>query len=125
MDRLLKKLHRLLPILVGAFVVTGCAADTGQETAVPPTAEQMQPEKSQEALVTENQDLTSLPEKNPAIEPPAADTPSPTGVPTPDPLPVIAPAPAWHNETWINTDTPLPLEDLRGKVVLLEFWTFG
>ena len=46
---------------------------------------------------------------------------------TPEPavLPVIGPAPAWRNEVWINSEGPLPLEDLRGQVVLLEFWTFG
>ena len=26
---------------------------------------------------------------------------------------------------WINTSRPLTLKELRGKVVLLEFWTFG
>jgi hypothetical protein len=26
---------------------------------------------------------------------------------------------------WVNTFQPLSLEKLRGKVVLLEFWTFG
>lgn len=26
---------------------------------------------------------------------------------------------------WINTSRPLSLGDLRGKVVLLEFWTFA
>ncbi len=35
------------------------------------------------------------------------------------------PAPEWQNEIWLNTDSPLPLEELRGKVVLLEMWTFG
>ncbi len=25
---------------------------------------------------------------------------------------------------WLNTPRPLTLKDLRGKVVLLEFWTF-
>jgi hypothetical protein len=26
---------------------------------------------------------------------------------------------------WINTSRPLTLKELRGKIVLLEFWTFG
>lgn len=26
---------------------------------------------------------------------------------------------------WINTTEPISIEELRGKVVLLEFWTFG
>jgi hypothetical protein len=25
---------------------------------------------------------------------------------------------------WLNTDRPLTLRELRGKLVLLEFWTF-
>ena len=34
------------------------------------------------------------------------------------------PAPELASTTWINSD-PLKLQDLRGKVVLLEFWTYG
>jgi hypothetical protein len=34
------------------------------------------------------------------------------------------PAPDFPNTTWINS-APLRLQDLRGKVVLLEFWTYG
>ncbi len=26
---------------------------------------------------------------------------------------------------WINTDHPLSLRDLYGKIVLLDFWTYG
>ncbi len=34
------------------------------------------------------------------------------------------PAPALHNDVWLNSE-PLTLADLRGKVVMVEFWTFG
>jgi len=36
----------------------------------------------------------------------------------------LGPAPELTNEVWINTDHPLRLADLRGKVVALEMWTF-
>lgn len=37
---------------------------------------------------------------------------------------VGAPAPELLNKTWINSE-PLRLADLKGKVVMVEFWTFG
>jgi len=40
-------------------------------------------------------------------------------------LPDLGPAPDFNNESWLNSDQPLNLEALRGKVVLVEFWTFG
>jgi thiol-disulfide isomerase/thioredoxin len=39
-------------------------------------------------------------------------------------LPDYGPAPELKNEVWLNTDKPMPLSSLRGKVVLLEMWTF-
>lgn len=41
------------------------------------------------------------------------------------PLKNFGAAPELTNETWLNTDTPLRLADLRGKVVLIDMWTFG
>ncbi len=34
------------------------------------------------------------------------------------------PAPELHNEVWLNSES-LSLADLRDKVVMVEFWTFG
>jgi len=39
-------------------------------------------------------------------------------------LPDMGPAPELTNTVWLNTDHPLRLADLRGKVVLLDMWTF-
>lgn len=40
-------------------------------------------------------------------------------------LPVLGKAPELTNEIWLNVDQPLRFADLRGKVVLLDMWTFG
>ncbi len=40
-------------------------------------------------------------------------------------LPDMGAAPELVNEVWINVDSPLRLADLRGKVVLLDMWTFS
>jgi DNA-binding beta-propeller fold protein YncE len=38
----------------------------------------------------------------------------------------LAPAPEFPVDAeWVNTDQPLSLRQLRGKVVLLDFWTYG
>lgn len=47
-----------------------------------------------------------------------------TADPTRSSLPDRGPAPELENKVWINTDQPLRLQDLHGKVVLLEMWTF-
>ncbi len=40
-------------------------------------------------------------------------------------LPDLGAAPEFRNDVWLNSDEPVTLADQRGKVVLLEFWTFG
>ena len=39
-------------------------------------------------------------------------------------LPDLGTAPELTNTTWLNVDAPLRLANLRGKVVLLDMWTF-
>ena len=60
------------------------------------------------------------------------NTPAPTFLPQSEPeieamppLPNLGSAPELTNEVWLNTDHPLHLADLRGKVVLIDMWTFG
>jgi thiol-disulfide isomerase/thioredoxin len=40
-------------------------------------------------------------------------------------LPDLGPAPELTNDVWLNVVAPLRLADLRGRVVVLEMWTFG
>ncbi len=39
--------------------------------------------------------------------------------------PDLGAAPELTNSLWLNTPGPLRLADLRGKVILLDMWTFG
>ncbi len=56
-----------------------------------------------------------------AADSPVDDAPMPKLASLPD----LGPAPELTNTTWLNTDAPLRLADLRGKVVIVEMWTFG
>ncbi|MEW5942076.1 MAG: hypothetical protein AB1750_20615 [Chloroflexota bacterium] len=54
-----------------------------------------------------------------------ASNPSPVPTMKTSSLPDLGPAPEFVNDVWLNTDAPLRLADLRGKVVAVEMWTFG
>lgn len=51
--------------------------------------------------------------------------PAPTATVQLHGLPNMGEAPEIENEVWVNADAPVTLASQRGKVVLLEFWTFG
>jgi hypothetical protein len=48
----------------------------------------------------------------------------PTGV-TRTAYPDLGPAPELAGEVWLNSPGPLRISELRGKVVLVDMWTFG
>ncbi len=62
----------------------------------------------------------------------AQGNPTPTQPAAPDSqtayvsnMPDFGTVPEFSNESWLNTDVPLRLSNLRGKVVLLDMWTFA
>ena len=79
--------------------------------------------------VEEHESPTRLPAGSSTSSPMATERVQPTQpVPTPSPaiiLPDLGPAPDIANEVWLNTDQPLNLAALSGRVVVVEFWTFG
>jgi uncharacterized protein YceK len=50
-----------------------------------------------------------------------------TGLPKMEstPVPTEPKTPTITNQVWLNTDQPLTQADLSGKVILIDFWTFG
>ena len=75
---------------------------------------------------------TAAPKKenrSPTVAP--IDTTQPAATPTIEAvryqadLPDLGAAPELNNEVWLNTDQPVRLADVRGKVIVLDMWTFG
>ena len=95
------------------------ATDPAEPTSLPAETMDVQP-----GPATETEPQTAPPTVPPSTEALTDTPPEPTL--SPDlVLPDLGPAPDFTNEVWLNTEEPLDLETLRGKVVLVEFWTFG
>ena len=138
----------LVGLLLAVLAVTGCAAvtptDQPSPTAIVESStdfEQMPAESSEppvtstippEDVSTPVATTTNLPDPTaaPTLPPTATPTALPTETPTTQPRAKVVAndygeAPEINTEVWLNTDQPLRLEELRGKVVLVDFWTYG
>ena len=119
--------RKFMQIAFGAAAMAGLAAcatpAAAPQTSVPAELP-AKPEKTDKTEPTKNGIVP-----NAKTKPAAAATSAP--VPT-----VVAPAPAVElpsgpiapeiqSDTWLNTEKPVVWQDLRGKVVMVEFWTFG
>jgi hypothetical protein len=131
-----KALFWTITLLIG-LLVAACQAPPAQEVRTPEA-----PPREQPTLATLPATSTAAPAPTTARTPsPAATTeivatatpveeasiPTPTSTPAGPPAPTTnyGPAPEIDTEVWLNTDVPLRLADLRGKVALIEFWTYG
>ncbi len=112
-------LARRMALIIGAVVFAGC-------TGLAPGADSMNQSTSGDASGGASIQLPT-----PTPTPEQARFPTPTASPATLPtttvaasLPNLGPAPELTNAVWLNS-VPLRLADLRGSVVLVEFWTFG
>jgi hypothetical protein len=94
-------------LLLLVFLI-GCSPGIEQASSIPGESADFDPGAT----------LGSAPTQSSALD--LADESDPSLV-----LPNHGPAPELTNDVWLNTDHPLRLADLSGKVVLLEMWTFG
>ncbi len=124
----------LLLLLAGGLAA--CSAAPEPEVVVAPTVADIEPaEIVQEPTAVEVAASVAEPTSTPTTIPPtetATSVPTPTNTQEPAVIsfaseyPVQGPAPKdFLSEPWINTDQPISLADLEGKVVLVEFWTYG
>lgn len=108
----------LLGMLIAVLAVSGFAIVStslaGNEDAAPDQAE------TSSADASEKSDVPGPPEtqdKDTVI--------GPNGKPIQNPFPNRSPAPSLDGgEAWLNTSGEISLKDLRGKVVLIDFWTY-
>ena len=112
-------------LLLMGLIGTACGSSDGEAfDAVDPLA------TSPGSTVAETADLPAVDPASSSSEHPPADDGG-TEEPAPDdvaPVPVSfrAPAPEFPpGLDWLNTTYPLSLEALRGKIVVLDFWTYG
>lgn len=98
---------------VTALLLAGCVFPPPTPTAAPPLP-----------LEAKHTAPVLIPTNTPPAEQRDATTLTPEQQELLARLPALGAAPELQNELWFNSD-PLQLAALRGKVVMVEFWTYG
>jgi thiol-disulfide isomerase/thioredoxin/sugar lactone lactonase YvrE len=106
----------VLMLLVAALAACNQTEITATATAVPPLATAAPAEPDTTENSTAVLAATAVPEEAPVTEPTPNTRPYAGTVPAPDFPPGL---------DWLNVERPLTMTDLRGKIVLLDFWTYG
>ncbi len=117
-----------LIVLLGiVFILAACNASEANLTEKGAEEAEIKEETVTETGVSTNteQDNSTNTEPVPATNTPSNATASQPSEPARANFPNLGPAPEIENEVWLNTETPVTLASQRGKVVLVEFWTFG
>ncbi len=130
----LTKIILVVIIAIAATAIVACGSDpapeptTGPAATEPPAATTAPASGSAADPASTADSGTSMEDPTTTTEP--TDTPEPTEEPCPTPKPgdgTVADGPVAPELAgitgWINTD-PFTMQDLRGKVVLVDFWTY-
>lgn len=119
----------VLIVLVLSWSGAGCSMQPVPESSTPVSSAPLSPVADETPVNT----VQASPEVLSVIQSPEAVAVDPTpDVADSEPaneeitrlLKDLGPAPEFEALTWINAD-PMTLADLRGRVVLVEFWSYG
>jgi len=117
-------------ILVFGLVLAACSESSESvepsPTAIPETEEPQSSEPTKAEAKPESEDVTTVATADAVEEETLTESETGLETETERSFAGTVPAPEFPaGLDWLNSESPLSLADLRGKIVLLDFWTYG